>query len=138
MNALYEIKASANGGRAGRVTSSDGVLDLQLALPKGLGGPGGPNPNPEMLFAAGYAACFQSALGFVAGSAKVRLGTQRVDATVGIGPKDGGGFQLAVKLEVFLPDVSREQAQSLMEQAHQVCPYSNAVRGNVPVELVLL
>ncbi|NTV72871.1 MAG: organic hydroperoxide resistance protein [Holophaga sp.] len=138
MTALYEIKASANGGRAGRVTSADGVLDFQLALPKGLGGPGGPHPNPEMLFAAGYAACFQSALGFVAGSAKVRLGTQRVDATVGIGPKDGGGFQLAVKLEVFLPDLPREQAQSLMEQAHQVCPYSNAVRGNVPVELVLL
>jgi len=138
MNALYEIKASATGGRAGRVTSADGVLDVQLTLPKGLGGPGGPNPNPEMLFAAGYAACFQSALGFVAGAAKVRLGTQRVDATVGIGPKDGGGFQLAVKLEVFLPDLAREQAQSLMEQAHQVCPYSNAVRGNVPVELVLL
>lgn len=138
MNPLYEIKASANGGRAGRVTSSDGVLDFQLTLPKGLGGPGGPNPNPEMLFAAGYAACFQSALGFVAGSAKVRLGTQRVDATVGIGPREGGGFQLAVRLEVFLPDLPREQAQSLMEQAHQVCPYSNAVRGNVPVELVLL
>ncbi|BDU71695.1 organic hydroperoxide resistance protein [Mesoterricola silvestris] len=138
MNPLYEIKASANGGRAGRVTSEDGVLDFQLALPKGLGGPGGAQPNPEMLFAAGYAACFQSALGFVAGGAKVRLGTQRVDATVGIGPKDGGGFQLAVKLEVYLPDLPRDQAQAFMEQAHQVCPYSNAVRGNVPVELVLL
>jgi Ohr subfamily peroxiredoxin len=138
MNPLYEIKVSATGGRAGKVTSSDGVLDLQLALPKGLGGSGGALPNPEMLFAAGYAACFQSALGFVAGGAKVRLGTQRVDATVGIGPRPEGGFALAVRLEVFLPDLPREQAQTLIEAAHQVCPYSNAVRGNVPVELVLL
>ena len=138
MTALYEIKASATGGRAGKVTSADGVLDLQLAIPKGLGGPGGERPNPEMLFAAGYAACFQSALGLVAGNAKVRLGTQRVDATVGIGPRPEGGFALAVRLEVFLPDLARGQAQTLMEAAHQVCPYSNAVRGNVPVELVLL
>ena len=91
-----------------------------------------------MLFAAGYAACFQSALGFVAAGAKVRLGTQRVDATVSIGPREEGGFALAVKLEVFLPDLAREQAQALVDQAHQVCPYSNAVRGNIDVELVLL
>ncbi len=138
MKSLYEIKVSATGGRAGRVTSADGVLDLQLTLPKGLGGPGGASPNPEMLFAAGYAACFQSALGFVAAGTKVPLGTQRVDATVGIGPREEGGFALAVKLEVFLPDLAREQARALVDQAHQVCPYSNAVRGNVPVELVLL
>ncbi len=137
MTPLYEIKASATGGRAGRVTSADGVLDLQLAVPKGLGGPGGDRPNPEMLFAAGYAACFESALAFVAGGQKVRLGATRVDATVGVGPREGG-FALAVKLEVSLPDVPREQGQALMEAADLVCPYSHALRGNVPVELVLL
>jgi len=138
MTPLYEIKASATGGRSGRVTSGDGVLDFQLAIPKGLGGPGGARPNPEMLFAAGYAACFESALGFVAAGQKVRPGATRVDATVGIGAREEGGFALAVRLEVALPDLPREQAQALVDAAHQVCPYSNAVRGNVPVELILL
>jgi Ohr subfamily peroxiredoxin len=137
MTPLYEIKVSATGGRAGRVTSSDGILDLQLALPKGLGGPGGEKPNPEMLFAAGYAACFESALGFVAGNQKVRLGSTRVDATVGVGPREGG-FELAVRLEVALPDLPREQAQSLIEAAHLVCPYSHATRGNIDVTLALV
>jgi Ohr subfamily peroxiredoxin len=136
MTPLYEIKVSATGGRAGRVTSADGILDLQLTIPKGLGGPGGEKPNPEMLFAAGYAACFESALGFVAGNQKVRLGSTRVDATVGVGPREGG-FELAVRLEVALPDLPREQAQSLIEAAHLVCPYSHAVRGNIDVTLAL-
>lgn len=137
MTTLYQTKVFTNGGRGGRVTSEDGVLDLQLAIPKDMGGPGGAFANPEMLFAAGYAACFDSALGFVAANQKVRTGATRVDATVGIGPREAGGFALTVSLRVAIPGLPREQAQALMEAAHQVCPYSNATRGNIDVELVL-
>lgn len=134
MQTLYETTVTAIGGRQGQVRSADGVLDLRLAIPKGLGGPGGALPNPEMLFAAGYAACFESALGFVAGQRKVRLGASQVEATVAIGPREGG-FQLAVRLKVALPDLPREEAQALVEAAHQVCPYSHATRGNITVDL---
>ena len=102
-----------------------------------MGGPGGALTNPEQMFAAGYAACFDSALAFVAGQRKQKLQGTQVDATVGIGPNDKGGFGLAVTLEVTIPDLPREEAQALMEATHQVCPYSNALRGNVPVELIL-
>ena len=114
------------------------MLDLELSLPKGLGGPGKPLSNPEQLFAAGYAACFDSALSYIAGQAKVKLSSSRVDAAVSIGPSEGGGFQLAVRLEVSLPDVPREQAQELLNAAHAVCPYSNAVRNNVEVDVTLV
>lgn len=137
MKTLYEAHASATGGRNGRVTTDDGIIDLQLALPKGLGGAGGAAANPEQLFACGYAACFDSALNFIAMQQKIKLTGTRVDATVGIGPNDAGGFALAVTLKVAIPDVPRQQAQALLEQAHAVCPYSNAVRGNVNVALVL-
>jgi len=137
MKILYQTQASATGGRNGHVVSADGVLDLKLAIPREMGGPGGALSNPEQLFAAGYAACFDSALAVVAGQSKLKLAGTRVDATVGIGPNDAGGYGLAVKLEVTIPDVPREQAQTLLEQAHSVCPYSNALRGNVAVELIL-
>ncbi|KAF7598854.1 MAG: organic hydroperoxide resistance protein [Candidatus Dactylopiibacterium carminicum] len=137
MNILYQTQASATGGRNGHVVSADGVLDLKLAIPREMGGPGGALSNPEQLFAAGYAACFDSALAFVAGQSKLRLTGTRVDATVGIGPNAAGGFGLAVKLEVTIPELPREQAQALLEKTHTVCPYSNALRGNVEVELVL-
>jgi len=137
MKTLYEAHASATGGRNGRVTTDDGVIDLQLAMPKSLGGAGGAAANPEQLFACGYAACFDSALNFVAMGQKIKLTGTRVDATVGIGQNGAGGFALAVKLEVTIPDVSRDVAQALLEKAHEVCPYSNATRGNINVELVL-
>ena len=138
MKVLYQAKASATGGRDGHVASSDGVLNLQLAIPKGLGGTGGALTNPEQLFAAGYAACFDSALNFVATQQKIHLSATRVDATVGIGQREEGGFGLAVRGEVTIPSVPCAQAQALLEAAHAACPYSNAVRGNVNVELTLV
>lgn len=138
MKRLYQTQASATGGRGGRATSSDGTLDIQLAIPKELGGPGGAFPNPEMLFAAGYAACFDNALAFAASSRKLRPGKTRVDASVGLGQREEGGFALSVRLVVSIPELPREQAEALLEAAHQVCPYSNAIRGNVPVDIVLL
>jgi osmotically inducible protein OsmC len=137
MKTLYQTRASATGGRNGHIRSQDGVLDMKLAIPKEMGGPGGALSNPEQLFAAGYAACFDSALAFVAGQRKIKLEGTQVDATVGIGPNGNGGFGLTVKLEVTIAGLPRDEAQALMEATHQVCPYSNALRGNVPVELVL-
>lgn len=138
MNSMYRTTVTASGGRNGRVKSSDGALDMQLAIPKEMGGPGGVVPNPEMLFAAGYAACFDSALQNLARQRKLTPGATQVQATVDIGPNDSAGFGLAVTLEVTIPDVPRDDAQALLEAAHAVCPYSNAVRGNVPVELKLV
>ena len=133
----YSTTATANGGRDGRSTTKDGSLDVKLSRPKELGGGGGPGNNPEQLFAAGYAACFLSAMQFVAsqgGTAKVPNETT-VSATVGMGPRSEGGFGIDVQLDVALPGVPRDQAQALVEKAHQVCPYSNATRNNVPVRL---
>lgn len=138
MKTLYEAKATATGGRNGHVSSGDGVLDLDLSIPKGLRGPGKPLPNPELLFAAGYAACFDSALAYVAGQRHVRLNGSRVDAAVSIGPREDGGFQLAVRLEISLSDIPREQARDLIDAAHSVCPYSNAVRNNIEVSVALV
>ncbi|MDT0449741.1 MULTISPECIES: organic hydroperoxide resistance protein [Streptomyces] len=136
MEALYTAVATATHGREGRAVSSDGLLDVQLALPAQLGG-NGAGTNPEQLFAAGYAACFASALGLVGRQAKVDLGDAAVTAEVGIG-KEGEGFALAVTLRVELPDgLDAATGRKLVEQAHQVCPYSNATRGNIPVELVV-
>ncbi len=138
MKVLYEARASATGGRNGHVKTSDGSLDLQLAMPTELGGLGGTLANPEQLFAAGYAACFDSALAFVGAEQKINLSGTRVDVTVGIGQRKAGGFGLTVRLEVAIPNVSREQAQNLLEAAHAVCPYSNAVHGNVEVDLSVI
>jgi lipoyl-dependent peroxiredoxin len=132
--ALYTATASATGGREGRIASDDGALDHAVAMPKAMGGSGGEGTNPEQFFAAGYAACFGSALALVARRDKVQLGTSKITAKVSIGPA-GQGFALAVALEGHLPDVPREQAEALMKAAHEVCPYSNATRGNIEVTL---
>ncbi|MFF0283000.1 organic hydroperoxide resistance protein [Rhodococcus aetherivorans] len=135
MNVLYTAEALATGeGRNGRARTSDGKLDLGLAIPTEMGGTG-EGTNPEQLFAAGYAACFHSALQLVARQDKADVADSAVGARVGIGRTDGGGFGLKVTLEVSLPHVPRAQALELTEKAHQVCPYSNATRGNIEVEL---
>ena len=137
MDVLYTAEATAWGGREGRAASSDGHLELQLVVPKELGGPGGAGTNPEQLFAAGYAGCFHSALKLVARKAGVDVSESAVTARVGIGVTEGGGFGLTVELTAELPDVPTEQAHELLAKAHAVCPYSNATRGNVDVELRL-
>lgn len=135
MQTLYTAESLATGaGRNGHVRTSDGILDLDLAVPEEMGGAGGA-ANPELLFAAGYAACFHSALQAVARREKVDLGDSSVGAQVSIGPNDDGGFQLAVRLEVVIPELPHDQAQALADAAHQVCPYSNATRGNIDVQV---
>jgi len=135
VDVLYTAVATARGdGRNGEVISSDGVIDEQLAVPKEMGGPGGERTNPEQLFAAGYAACFHSALQLVARRAKIELTESAVTVEVGIG-KDGDGFGLTVKLAAELPGLEQGQASELAAQAHQVCPYSRATRGNIEVEV---
>lgn len=138
VNVLYKTTATATGGRDGRATTADGTLDVKLATPKELGGAGGPGNNPEQLFACGYAACFLGAMKFVAsqGGPKVPAETT-VTATVGIGPRSEGGFGIDVELAISLPGLSRDEAQTLVDKAHQVCPYSNATRDNVPVRLTI-
>ena len=135
MEALYTAKATSTGaGRNGHVASSDGVLDLDLAMPKELGGAGGAATNPEQLFAAGYAACFHSALQAVARREKASVRDSTVTAEVAIGKQDPG-FGLAVDLVVALPGLDEPTAQKLVDAAHQMCPYSNATRGNIDVNL---
>lgn len=137
MNILYTAEATAWGGRDGRSASTDGLLDVTLAPPKELGGPGGAT-NPEQLFAAGYAACFHSALKLIARREKVNVDESAITARVGLGMNDSGGFTLAVELEAELPDVDRETAEKLVEMSHHVCPYSNATRGNIEVKLTVV
>jgi Ohr subfamily peroxiredoxin len=135
---LYRATATATGGRDGRATSSDNVLDVQLSTPRELGGAGGPGTNPEQLFAAGYSACFIGALKFVAGQAKVALPADTsIEGHVGIG-QIPTGFGIEVELKISIPGLPREQAEALVEQAHQVCPYSNATRGNIDVTLTIV
>jgi osmotically inducible protein OsmC len=136
MSALYTAIATASG-RDGRAVTSDKKLDVTLARPTELGGDGA-GTNPEQLFAAGYSACFASALGLVAGKEKVDISDAAVTAEVGLNANGSGGFALSVTLRVELPeDVPAEKGRELVEAAHQVCPYSNATRGNIPVELVI-
>lgn len=136
MNILYTASATAKGGRDGRVKSDDGVLDLPLTMPKSLGGSGGSGTNPEQLFAAGYSACFGSALALVARTQKIAVGAHEITAQVSIG-SENGGFGLAVTLRGSFPELPREKAEALMHAAHQVCPYSKATRGNIEVKLVV-
>jgi osmotically inducible protein OsmC len=131
---LYTASATATGGRAGHVVSADGILDMDLRPPVAMGGPGGAT-NPEELFAAGYAACFQSALGAVGRRQGVDTAASTVEADVTIGTIGGGAYGLAVTLRVSIPGVDATTVQSLTEAAHQVCPYSNATRGNIEVTL---
>jgi osmotically inducible protein OsmC len=134
---LYSASATATGGRDGRVKTSDGSFEHPVTMPKGLGGNGAPGTNPEQLFAAGYAACFGSALGLVARMQKVQTGPVSITADVDIG-KVGQGFGLKVKLTGSLPELKdAAAAMALMHAAHQVCPYSNATRGNIEVTLAV-
>lgn len=137
MKTLYEAKATATGGREGRTATDDGKVDFNLSIPEGLGGKGGSGPNPEQLFAAGYAACFLSAVKAAAPKQNVQVPDDAmVTAVVGIGRRDDGvGYGLTVRLTVKLPGVEREQAEEVVRQAHEVCPYSHAIRNNVEVDL---
>lgn len=137
MKTIYTIGATATGGRNGRVTSENNILDIEVRHPKALGGANNDYANPEMLFAAGYAACFDSALNLVINKGKIKTGTTEVKANISIGQLDNGGFGLAAELFVNIPGVSNDQAQKLAEQAHQVCPYSNATRNNIEVKLTV-
>jgi len=135
---IYTASATATGdGRNGHVRSSDGVLDFDLAVPKEMGGPGGALTNPEELFAAGYAACFHNALKGVARRQKITLTDTAITVDVGIGPRDQGGYGLTVAIEAEIPGVDEATARDLIERAHQVCPYSNATRGNVELALTI-
>jgi osmotically inducible protein OsmC len=136
VNVLYRTTATATGGRDGHAATKDGTLDVKLTTPKELGGSGGPGNNPEQLFAAGYSACFLGAMKFVAsqGGPKVPADTS-VTATIGIGPRAEGGFGITAALEISLPGLDKAAAEELVHKAHQVCPYSNATRNNVDVQL---
>ncbi len=139
MKVLYTAQALSTGaGRNGHTRTSDGRVDFDLAIPRSMGGTGGgvdAGVNPEQLFAAGYAACFHSALHLVAQQAGVTLSDTSVGAAVGIGPNDSDGFALSVTLEVVIPHLPHDEALALVHRTHQVCPYSNAVRGNIDVAL---
>jgi len=137
MKTLYKIGATAKGGRNGSVKSDNGILDLEVRMPKGLGGANDDYANPEMLFAAGYAACFDSALNLIIKQGKIETGETTVNANVSIGQLENGGFGLAASLHANIPGVTLEEAQSLIEKAHQICPYSNATRGNIEVILTV-
>ncbi|WP_122815915.1 organic hydroperoxide resistance protein [Nocardioides pantholopis] len=137
MKPAYTASAASTGdGRNGHVQSTDGLLDLDVRVPSEMGGPGGAT-NPEQLFAAGYAACFHSALKAVARKSGADTTDSEVVADVSVGDNGEGGFELAVQLEVTLPGLGADDARALAEQAHQVCPYSNATRGNIEVTLTL-
>ena len=132
---IYTAVALATGdGRNGHAVSEDGILDLDLRVPKEMGGPGGAT-NPEELFAVGYAACFHSAMKFAAMGDKLNVDGSEVSASVSIGTIDNGGFGLAVELDVHLPNLDKAAAEALVARAHEVCPYSNATRGNIEVTL---
>lgn len=135
MTTLYQTQATALAGRNGQVSTDDGLLDLELAYPKAMGGSGAAT-NPEQLFAAGYSACFSNAILHVARETKVTLKSAPVTAQVGIGPNQQGGFALTVSLAATL-ELPQQQALELVKVAHQVCPYSNAVRGNIDVEVTV-
>jgi Ohr subfamily peroxiredoxin len=135
---LYRAHAKATGGRDGRVAIPDAKLDLRLTTAKELGGAGGDGANPEELFAAGYSACFIGAMKFVAAREKIAIPADTsIEGSVGIGPIPTG-FGIEVELKISVPGVARDVAQSLIEKAHVVCPYSNATRGNIDVRLTLV
>ena len=135
MKILYTTEAVVEGGRAGHGHTRDGRLAVDLSVPKEMGGDGGPGTNPEELFAVGYAACFQSSLLSVARGRKLDASDSTITSQVGIGPTGHGGFSLAVSLDLHAPKVSRVDAEDLMRRAHELCPYSNATRGNIEVVL---
>ena len=135
---LYTAHATATGGRDGRATSSDKVLDVALATPKPMGGAGGTGTNPEQLFAAGYSACFLGAMKAVAARDKLSISADpKITGNVGFGPTSAG-YGIEVELQIALPGMPKEKAQEIVDKAHQICPYSNATRGNIPVKLTLV
>lgn len=136
MKTLYEALVVSSGGRDGHVKSADGFIDFPVRMPKELGGKGGAT-NPEQLFAAGYSACFESAILHSARMMKVEVKESKVTATVGLSAKEGGGFQLSVKLVAELPQNDRAVAEKIIAEAHRICPYSNATRGNIDVQVTL-
>jgi Ohr subfamily peroxiredoxin len=137
MKILYTAEATVEGGREGHGRTSDGRLDVKLSVPEALSGHGGSGTNPEQLFAVGYAACFQSSLLAVARGRKLDASGSTITARVGIGPTGQGGFGLSVALDLHAPHLSPSEAADLMARAHEVCPYSNATRGNVDVALTV-
>ncbi|RYG37569.1 organic hydroperoxide resistance protein [bacterium] len=137
VKSFYTASATATSGREGRVVADEPKLDLSLSVPKEFGGPGGEGTNPEQLFAGGYASCFSSAVAMVARMKKVQPGDFTVTGHVSIGKDDSGAFGLAVELQGRFPSLARAQAEELMHAAHEVCPYSNATRGNVEVTLTV-
>ncbi len=138
VNVLYRTSATATGGRDGHARSEDGKVDVQLSTPQELGGSGGSGTNPEQLFAAGYSACFIGALKVAGQQLKTRIPADTsITATVGIGPRSEGGFGITADLVIRLPGIGREDAQRLVDTAHQICPYSNATRNNVDVRLTI-
>ena len=133
---IYRTSATATGGRDGSAKSDDGSVDVKLVVPKEMGGPGGTGANPEKLFAAGYAACFLGAMKAVSGKVGVSVPADTtVSAEVGFGPRDEGGYGITAALTATLPGVERADAEKLIAAAHEVCPYSNATRGNLDVGL---
>jgi len=139
--ALYTARATSTGGRAGSSKSSDDRIALQLSTPKGLGGDSGPGTNPEQLFAAGYSACFIGAMKAVAGSQKIKLPAEvSITADVSIGPMTGkaGAFGISVAMAISVPGMDRTASEALVKAAHEVCPYSNATRGNIDVSLTVV
>lgn len=135
----YTTRATATGGRDGASKTEDGRLEARLSVPKEMGGDGGPGTNPEQLFAAGYSACFLGAMKAVSGQLDIKVPADAtVTATVGIGPRSEGGFGITAALEVSLPGLAPEDARTLVDTAHQVCPYSNATRNNVDVGLTVV
>jgi osmotically inducible protein OsmC len=137
MKTLYTTSVTAKGGRNGQVKSENEILNLEVRMPKALGGANDDFANPEMLFAAGYSACFDSALNRVISLSKTQTGETSVAAKVSIGQNEDGGFGLAVELDVNIPGVALAEAQQLAEKAHQICPYSNATRSNIEVKLLV-
>jgi lipoyl-dependent peroxiredoxin len=139
MKTLYETSATVTGGRNGKITSENGVLELEVRMPKELGGSGEGFTNPEQLFAAGYAACFDSALNLVMHQDKVKPEEpSSVKANVSLHPDEKGGFKLGVSLQVQIPGIETTQAQQFVDKAHAICPYSNAIRGNIDVKLEVI
>ena len=139
VNAIYKTSATSTGGRDGTARSDDGSVDVKLVVPKEMGGPGGPGANPEKLFAAGYSACFLGAMKAISGKEGVSVPADAsVTAEIGFGPRSEGGYGITANLSVALPGVDRADAERLVRAAHQVCPYSNATRGNVDVGLTVV
>lgn len=137
MKILYTAEATVSGGRSGSARSSDGNLDVKLAVPAEMGGTGEAGTNPEQLFAAGYGACFENALLSASRRLKKPIESSSITSQVGIGPNGSGGFGLSVTMHIRLQGVSRSDAEALVATAHQVCPYSNATRGNIDVNLII-